>query len=209
MAKNELGQDIPTEVAAKATRLKCHKHVKYVYRDGDHPPDGPASSIDCATRASRLRSGNINGLKVQLAGRYVAFRSPSSVAAAPVASPQPEGELLDLPRSRIGKVTRTKKIDGSALVFRVDDDDLFAAPSNDKKAYLLQKVRMDDGNGFDNGHDEYRIAYYMVSHKRHASGRWAFGQFAPIMTLADLVAIIKRMREKGWLREGELPSLSE
>jgi len=77
------------------------------------------------------------------------FRTPS-LAAALVASPQPEGELPPLPRSRIGKVSQTRKIDGSPLVFRVDDDDLFTAPSNPKKAYLLHNVRM-DGEGIVDG----------------------------------------------------------
>jgi hypothetical protein len=208
MAKNERGQDVPAAVEAEATRLKCHKHVKYVYRDGDYPSNGPATSIDCVKHSSRLTSGNFDSLKVQLGGGHVAFRSRSSLATALVASPQPEGELPPLPGSRIGKITRTKKIDGSPLVFRVEDDDLFTAPSNAKKAYLLQKVRIDDGEGFDEGHDEYRIAYYMIGHKKRVSGKWAFGQFAPIMTPEDLVAIVKRMKEKGWLKEGELRTLT-
>jgi hypothetical protein len=71
-------------------------------------------------------------------------------------------------------------------VFRVDEQDLLVAPSNRKKAYLLQKVCMDDGKGFEMGHDEYRIAYYMIGNKGRAKGKWAFGQFAPIMTSEDL-----------------------
>ena len=207
MSRNERGHEIPAEVRAEANRLKCHKHVKYVYRDGDYPSNGPATSIDCIKRSKRLSSGSFDALKVQLGDGYVAFRSRSSLVAALVASPQPEGALPPLPRSRIGKVTRTNKIDGSPLVFRVDDDDLFAASSNAKKVYLLQKVRMDDGEGFDSGHDEYRIAYYMIGHKGRGKGKWAFGQFAPIMAPEDLVAIVERMKKKGWLTEGESPSV--
>jgi hypothetical protein len=207
MATNERGQDIPAEVEAEASRLKCHKHVKYVYLDGDYPSNGPATSIDCIKKSSRLTSGNFEALKVQMGRGYVAFKSRSSPAASLVASPQPDGELPPLPRSRIGKVTRTRRIDGSPLEFRVDDDDLFTAPSNAKKAYLLQKVRMDDGEGFDKGHDEYRIAYYMIGHRKRVRGKWAFGQFAPIMTPEDLVAIVKRMKEKGWLNEDELATI--
>lgn len=129
--------------------------MKYVFRDGDYPSNGPATSIDCVKRSSRLTSGSFDALYVQMGGGYVAFRSRSSLAANLVASPQLEGELPTLPRSRIGKITRTKKIDGSPLVFSVEDDDLFAAPSNAKKAYLLRKVRADDGEGLDKGHDEH------------------------------------------------------
>jgi hypothetical protein len=69
------------------------------------------------------------------------------------------------------------------------------------KAYLLQKLRMDHGRGFEHGHDEFRIAYYMIGQKGRARNKWAFGQFAPIMSPDDLTAIIQRMRERGWLAE--------
>jgi hypothetical protein len=62
---------------------------------------------------------------------------------------------------------------------------------------------MDDGTGFENGHDEFRIAYYMIGHKGRARGRWAFGQFAPIMTPEDLAEIIARMRSLGWMRQAD------
>ena len=76
---------------------------------------------------------------------------------------------------------------------------MFHAPSNPRKAYLLQKLRMDDGKGFENGHDEYRIANYMIGHKGRVRNKWAFGQFAPIMTPGDLAEIISRMTVLGWV----------
>lgn len=66
---------------------------------------------------------------------------------------------VPLPPSRIGKITRRNKIDGSPLVYRVEDDDCFVAPSNPGKAFLLQKLRFDDGDGLDNGHCEFRVSY--------------------------------------------------
>ena len=209
MANNELDEDIPPDVEAEAKRLSCQKSVKYVYRDGHYPTKGPAASIDCAKRAIRLTRYPLEQLKVALGSGYVAFKSPNSVASALVAAPQPAGELPSLPRSRIGTISRRKKVDGSPLVFRVDEDDVFAASSNSRKAYLLQKVRVDDGEGFVQGHDEYRIAYYMIGHRPRARGKWAFGQYAPMMTLADVTAILRRMREKGWLQGDDTAALLE
>src|SRR5687768_14975972 len=99
MAMNELKQEIPAEVAAEAIRRRCHKDVRYVYRDGDYPINGPATSINCTRRAGRLTSGTFDTLKVQLGSGYVAFMSPSSLAATLVAFPQPDGALPPLPRS--------------------------------------------------------------------------------------------------------------
>jgi hypothetical protein len=45
----------------------------------------------------------------------------------------------------------------------------------------------------------------MIGHTKRAHGKWALGQLAPIMTPEDLEAIIKRVKEKGWLNEGERP----
>ena len=108
---------------------------------------------------------------------------------------------VPLPPSRIGKVTRTKKIDDSPLVYRVEDDDCFVAPSNPGKAFLLQKLRLDNGDGLDSGHHEFRVSYYLIAHKHRMRGQWAFGQSAPMMTAEELKLIVERMRIKGWLQE--------
>jgi hypothetical protein len=139
----------------------------------------------------------------------VAFRAVGRDAAGEDVEPLPGGEIPRLPVDRIGKVTRRKKIDGSRLIFRVEEQDLFQAPSNPRKAYLLQRLRMDDGRGFEHGHDEFRIAYYMIGHKGRSRNKWAFGQFAPIMTPEDLAAIVQRMRDRGWLTEVAPPPADE
>jgi hypothetical protein len=153
-------------------------------------------------RRRRFPSGIHEAFKVDLGDGWVAFRSPSDVAAQARPVQLPDRDLPPLPVSRVGKITRRKKIDGTPLVFRVDDQELFVAPSNRKKAYLLQKIRIDDGEGFVKGHWEYRIAYYMIGHRDRVKGRWAFGQFAPIMTPEDLAAIVQRLQQKGWLAQG-------
>lgn len=107
-----------------------------------------------------------------------------------------------LPPSRKGAITRTERIDGSPLVYRVEDEDIFIAPSNPRKAFLLHKLGVDDGNGVENGSVMFRIGYYMIAHKPRVKGKWAWGQFAPMMTPEELDLIVRRLREKGWLSEG-------
>ncbi|HEX8203437.1 MAG TPA: hypothetical protein VF590_23375, partial [Isosphaeraceae bacterium] len=151
------------------------------------------------SRASRFRSGNFEAYKVPLAQGWVAFQSPSAVAADVRAIQLPDGSIPDLPPSRKGKVTETYKIDGTPLVFRVEDEDFFVAPSNPKKAFRLQLLRFDDGQGIDSGHLAIRIAYYMIAHKESRRGKWLFGQFAPMMTPDELKLIIEKVRLKGWI----------
>ena len=50
-----------------------------------------------------------------------------------------------LPRSRVGKTTRRKTIRGTPLVYTIEDEDIFIAPSNDEKAFCLKKLRHDNG----------------------------------------------------------------
>jgi hypothetical protein len=97
-----------------------------------------------------------------------------------------------LPR-RIGKSTRTRRIDGSPLNYSVEDEVSFVAPSNPGKAFYLQKLVFDDGR------IEFRICYYMIAHRPRMKGKWAFGQFAPMMTPEELKLLFDKAQEKGWL----------
>jgi hypothetical protein len=73
---------------------------------------------------------------------------------------------------------------------------------------LLQKLAFDEGRGFENGPIMYRIAYYMIGHKPRMKGKWAYGQFAAMMTGAELKVIVKEMEEKGWMDSGDHGSAS-
>src|SRR4051794_22823923 len=99
MSKNELDEDVPVEVEAKALELKCAKGVTYVYRNGVYPKKGPKASIGCQ-RTKRFPSGDYDAYKQDLGHGWVAFKSPSSVAANLKATPLPDGELPPLPMSR-------------------------------------------------------------------------------------------------------------
>ncbi|MFA4836070.1 MAG: hypothetical protein WC749_08400 [Dehalococcoidia bacterium] len=101
---------------------------------------------------------------------------------------------MDLPKSRIGLTTTRKTIDGKPLVYTVIDEDIFLAPSNKRKAFCLHRLRFEDGR------EEFRIAYYMISEKPRMRGKWAYGQSAPMMTKEELILIFERARGKGWLK---------
>lgn len=95
--------------------------------------------------------------------------------------------------SRIGKTTTRKKIDGTSLVFTVEVEEVFAAPSNPDKAFCLQKLKFADGEV------GYRFSYYMIAHKPRMKGKWAFGQFAPMMTAEELKVVFEKIKAKGWI----------
>lgn len=95
--------------------------------------------------------------------------------------------------SRLGKTTRTKSIDGRPVIYTVVDEDVFLALSNERKAFCLHKIR------HANGKEEFRIGYYMIAHRPRMKGKWAWGQFAPIMTAQEMDLIFQHVKAKGWI----------
>jgi hypothetical protein len=193
MATNECGHTVPPEVATSARRAGCLGGSRYVYRDGDYGSKRPAASIGCK-KATRFRSDAHVYRKVDLGNGRVAFKSRKRKR-------EPIPGLSPVLLSNVGEITRTKKIDGTPLIYRVEDEVVFLAPSNKKKLFRVQRLCLDDGRGLDDGHTEFRICYYMVAHKPRTKGRWAFGQFAPMMTHDELRTLVEEVRGKGWLLE--------
>jgi hypothetical protein len=100
---------------------------------------------------------------------------------------------MDLPKSRIGRKSKRTTIDGKPLIYEVIGDEIFLAPSNARKVFVLQKLKFDDGR------EELRIAYYMIAEKSRMIGKWAFGQFAPMMTKEEMKIIFEKAKNKGWI----------
>jgi len=100
---------------------------------------------------------------------------------------------MELPKSRLGKKTSGKAIDGKPMVYTVVDEEVFLAPSNERKAFCLHKLKFEDGQ------EIIRIAYYMIAEKGRMKGKWAFGQFAPMMTKEETKMIFEKMKTKGWI----------
>ena len=94
---------------------------------------------------------------------------------------------------RLGKKTITKKIDGKPLVYTVIGEDIFRAKSNSNKAFCIHKLRHEDDK------EEFRIGYYMIAHKPRMKGKWAWGQFAPMMTKEEMIEIFDRIKAKKWI----------
>ena len=100
---------------------------------------------------------------------------------------------MELPKSRLGKKSFRKTIDGKPMVYEVVDEIIFFAPSNNRKAFCLHKLRFEDGQ------EIFRFAYYMVAEKSRMKGKWAYGQFAPMMTKEEMSIIFEKIHEKGWI----------
>jgi hypothetical protein len=100
--------------------------------------------------------------------------------------------------SRKNKTTKTKGIDGSDMIYTVVDEDIFPAKSNPQKAFCLHKIRHSDGR------EEFRIGYYMIAYRPRMKGKWAWGQFAPIMARSEMVEIFERAKKLGWLSASSL-----
>lgn len=95
--------------------------------------------------------------------------------------------------TRKGKTSTRKDINGGPMVYAVADEDVFIAPSNPEKAFAVHKLEFADGR------EEFRIGYYMIARRPRAKGKWAWGQYAPMMTREDMAAIFSRLRARGWV----------
>jgi len=93
--------------------------------------------------------------------------------------------------SRIGKATRRKDIFGNSLIYTVTDEDIFLATSDKNKAFCLHKLQYEDGK------EGFRIGYYMITEGARMKGKWAWGQFSPMMTKEEMGMIIERIQAKG------------
>lgn len=195
MAQNECDDEVPAEVAELACQRECSGGVRYVYRDGRYCKGRPVASIGGA-RGARFRSDDFRYYKVPLADGWVAFRSPTrrDRAGAAVGAEGPSRP------ERVNEITVTRDIAGMPLVYRVEDE-VVVESTNEGKLFYLQKLRHFDRTAecFESGAVEYRLCYYMIAHKPRMKGKWAFGQFAPMMTPAELQAVFEAARQKGWL----------
>jgi hypothetical protein len=95
--------------------------------------------------------------------------------------------------TRLGKISTRKNIQGLPMVYTVVDEDVFIAASNPNKAFAIHNLKFTDGR------EEFRIGYYMIARRPRAKGKWAWGQYAPMMTKEDMALIFGRVKAKGWM----------
>jgi hypothetical protein len=65
-----------------------------------------------------------------------------------------------------------------------------------RKKQLTEK---DPSIRFKDPREEFRIAYYMIAEKPRMRGKWAWGQFAPMMTAEEMRMFFEKARKKGWI----------
>jgi len=90
--------------------------------------------------------------------------------------------------SRKGRVTTFKNIHGRRETYTVVDEEVFVAPESQAKdkAFAIHKLKFDDGR------EEFRIGYYRIAQRPRMKGKWAWGQYAPMMTAKEMTEIFYR-----------------
>jgi len=97
------------------------------------------------------------------------------------------------PPSHIGTKVEIENRDGNKERYTIVDE--IIEKENEEKAVYLQKMEFDDK------HIEFRMAYWIVGNEqKKMAGKWAFGQFAPMISKEVFEKIVKKAREKGWIQ---------
>lgn len=92
--------------------------------------------------------------------------------------------------NHVGERKRIKDQDGNMVIYRIKDE--IVEMENKEKAVYLQQLEFTDGR------EEYRLAYWIIGKKGMATGKWVFGQFAPMVSKEIFVKILDKARVKGW-----------
>lgn len=81
-----------------------------------------------------------------------------------------------------------------SLHFRILDEVAHIQSTDLNKAIYLQQIQFED-----KGNIELRLGYYIIGRKPKMKGKWTWGQYATMMPVKDLKAIIRKATEKGWI----------
>jgi hypothetical protein len=84
-----------------------------------------------------------------------------------------------------------KDIHGQPMSYTIVGEDVFLAKSSPgkNKAFAIHKLRFSDGR------EQFRIGYYMIAERPRVKGKWACGQFAPMMTSEEMAEIFDRAKK--------------
>jgi len=96
--------------------------------------------------------------------------------------------------SSIGKRRHFKDIDGKPQSFVVRDEIVRIQSDNPGKAIYLQYLDFDEPK-----RSELRLGYYMIAKRPRMAGKWAWGQSAAMLPIADFEAIVREAKKRGWL----------
>jgi hypothetical protein len=104
------------------------------------------------------------------------------------------GKLPPWP-DNVGKRRKIPTITGETRYFIIKDEIRKTQYNNKKKLIVLQVLQLEGTKT-----NEFRLGYYMIGEKPGARGRWVWGQFCLHVPARDLEAILKKARERGWLK---------
>lgn len=93
-----------------------------------------------------------------------------------------------LPKSS-RKTRRLTTIDGEERSYKIVDEEVFLASSDSSKAFAIHKLEYDDGS------EEFRIGYFMIGRKPRMRGKWAWAQYAPMMTEKEMEEVFERAQK--------------
>lgn len=96
-------------------------------------------------------------------------------------------------QARIGKKgTLVIPLSGERMKFEVIDEIRRFQSSLPSKTIVLEKIRFEDGR------IELRLGYYIIGKKPKMLGRWVWGQYATLLPVEDLAALVGEARRRGW-----------
>ncbi len=101
-------------------------------------------------------------------------------------------DLPDLP-DKIGTRGRTRLPDGTITYFTILDEVKHPLTQDPVMALYLQKIRHDH-----TGMEELRFGYYIIGKTGRMTGKWVWGQYAPMFPAQDFTEIYRLGHAKGW-----------
>jgi hypothetical protein len=107
-----------------------------------------------------------------------------------------KGEEMDKypePPVHVGTKAEITDRDGNRQSYIIVDE--IIEKENEEKAIYLQVIEFNDK------HVELCLRYWIIgSEEKRMAGRWAFGQFSPMISTAVFERIVKKAKEKGWIK---------
>ncbi len=93
----------------------------------------------------------------------------------------------------IGKTKRIPTIDGCVRHLKIEDEIKQPDKSSGRGLYVFQKMRHIEENQV-----VFRFGYYMIGVKPRMKGKWVWGQFCPMISGKDFLAVIKEAKKRKW-----------
>ncbi|MFH1457098.1 MAG: hypothetical protein ABIF17_03210 [Patescibacteria group bacterium] len=97
---------------------------------------------------------------------------------------------MQLPQFKPNQEGQITDINGKKIKFKVIKQVKYQQSNYHEKIFVLQDLL------FENGKKEIRIGYYIIGKKPKMKGKWVWGQFCPLFPKKDLLALLKKAKDK-------------